>query len=54
MKPKTPESEPSKGETGGKAYVKPELKEFGDVAELTRAVNVTGANDGGKAAMTKT
>jgi hypothetical protein len=54
MKPKTPESEPSKGPTGDKAYVKPELKEFGDVAELTRALTVTGANDGGKSTMTKT
>lgn len=54
MKPNTPESEPSKGKAGDQAYVKPELKEFGDVADLTRAINPTGANDGGKAAMTKT
>jgi hypothetical protein len=37
-----------------KAYVKPELKEFGDVAELTRTLNPDGANDGGMSLMTKT
>ena len=54
MKPKTPESEPSTGKAGDKPYVKPELKEFGDVAELTRTVDATGLNDGGMSAMTKT
>jgi hypothetical protein len=37
-----------------KPYVKPELKEFGDVAALTQAVSTAGANDGGMSLMTKT
>lgn len=50
MKPKTPEPE----KHVRKPYAKPEVKEFGKVSELTRAVNPAGANDGGKAVMTKT
>ena len=54
MKPKAPEPEPKAGDTGGKRYVRPELREFGDVTDLTRTNDAIGGNDGGKAAMTKT
>ena len=54
MKPRAPESEPKAGETGGKPYVRPELREFGDVAELTRTNDAVGMTDGGMALMTKT
>ena len=51
MNPKRPDPEK---DSDPKPYVKPELKEFGDVAELTRTVDNVGANDGGMALMTKT
>ena len=54
MKPNTPKPEQNPGEAAGKTYVKPELKEFGNVAELTRTLDDIGANDGGMALMTKT
>lgn len=54
MKPDTPKPEQNAGEAARKPYVKPELREFGDVAELTRTNDAAGANDGGMALMTKT
>lgn len=43
-----------KGAARKAPYVKPELKEFGRVAALTKTNDAVGANDGGMAAMTKT
>jgi hypothetical protein len=50
MKPNPPEPKKSTR----KPYTKPQVKEFGRVAELTRAVSTSGLNDGGMSLMTKT
>jgi hypothetical protein len=39
---------------GSKPYAKPALTEYGRIAELTRAVDMIGAMDGGKMGINRT
>lgn len=56
MEPMTPTSpgETSQDETARKAYQRPELVVYGDLSDLTQAVDMMGAADGGMGMTNKT